>query len=95
MRKSWLNLRKKIDSDDTDGVTVYPDIIVHHRGTMENFIVIEAKKTSSGNRDDIEKLRAYKTDLGYHLAYFIMFPVAEAFRHVNEEMIDEYIQEIE
>ena len=31
--------------DDTEARTVFPDIIVHHRGTNENLLVIEMKKT--------------------------------------------------
>lgn len=46
--------------DDTDVVTVYPDIIVHKRGRKENLLVIEAKKENRRNSDfDKEKLRAF------------------------------------
>jgi hypothetical protein len=31
---------KEILSDDTEGTTVYPDIIVHRRNTNENLLVI-------------------------------------------------------
>jgi len=45
-----------------DSVTVFPDIIVHHRNTDENLLVIESKKTTSGVSDDydIQKLLAYR-----------------------------------
>jgi hypothetical protein len=92
--KKLVEFKKQIASDDTDGVTVYPDIIVHHRGTTDNFIVIEAKKTTNGNRDDIEKLMAYKAELHYHNAYFILFPAGEDFRGFREDMLEEYIQEV-
>jgi hypothetical protein len=63
----------KPDVDDTDAKTVYPDIIAHHRGTDENYLVIELKKTSSSEdrRDDHEKLRAYRIELGYEFALFV------------------------
>jgi hypothetical protein len=48
--------------DDVQAKTVYPDIIVHHRGTKENLLVIEIKKTSNPlpNDFDIQKLKEYK-----------------------------------
>jgi len=65
--------RRNIQSDDTQATTVFPDIIVHHRGTYENFVVIEMKKTSSQESDDydLEKLNAFKEQLGYQFAIFI------------------------
>jgi len=58
-----------------DSVTVYPDIIIHHRNTNRNLLVIEAKKTTSGVsvEYDMEKLRAYKKELGYVFAKFLKF----------------------
>lgn len=81
---------KNIKSDNTDAVSVYPDIIIHHRRTSENFIVIEAKKSNSRVEDlDDQKLCAYKSDLGYKYAYKITFPI-------DTKKIDaqKYIQEI-
>lgn len=69
-------LLQKIDNDDTDASTVYPDIIVHKRGSNdENLLVIEAKKSSSN--DDIIKLNAYMKDehLSYQHAVFLRFSV--------------------
>lgn len=34
-------------------VPIFPDIIVHHRGTLENHIVIEAKKSTNKKRGDV------------------------------------------
>jgi hypothetical protein len=31
-------------TNDTDGKTVFPDIIIHHRRTDQNLLVIEVKK---------------------------------------------------
>jgi len=67
-------------SDCTEAVTVYPDIIVHHRTTEENLLVIEVKKSSSiiPKERDLEKLRAYKSQLGYRYAVFLRFATGNA-----------------
>ncbi|MCL4546216.1 MAG: hypothetical protein M1576_00530, partial [Deltaproteobacteria bacterium] len=83
-----------ISITDKDGNTksVFPDIIIHHRGTNDNFIVIEAKKTTNNCEYDEEKLKAYKTDLKYKHAFFIKFPVAVKKDFVNfNGNIDRYI----
>lgn len=63
------------------GISVYPDIIIHHRGTNENLVVIEAKKSDFPTNEDTdeEKLRAYlsEPDLQYQFAFKVMFPVGE------------------
>ncbi len=87
-----LNFKKTICSDDTDGTTVYPDIIIHLRGTDNNFIVIEAKKINN-NGNDKGKLKAYKKNLKYKHAFFIKFPVEKDFSNFNGNL-DNYIQEI-
>ena len=58
---------------DTEGRTVYPDIIVHHRGTDENLLVIEMKKTTSNTSDncDLIKLKRFCEQLGYFFAVFL------------------------
>ena len=69
-----LNIRRRnILSDDTQATTVFPDIIVHHRGTDDNFVVIEMKKTTSQETDDydLEKLHAFKEQLRYQFAIFV------------------------
>jgi len=65
--------RRNVQSDDTQSTTVFPDIIVHRRGTNENFVVIEMKKTSSQESDDYDlaKLNAFKEQLGYQFAIFV------------------------
>jgi len=76
-----------------DGLTVYPDIIIHHRGTKDNFVVIEAKKTSN-NEDDESKLKAYKQDINYKYAYFVQIPVRNDFKNFTEDTLKEYIKEV-
>ena len=66
--------RRNIESDDTQATTVYPDIIIHQRGTDNNLVVIEMKKTTSREDDtyDKGKLTAFKSQLGYQFAIFII-----------------------
>ena len=63
-----------IKIDETDGPTVFPDIIVHRRGNNDNLLVIEMKKTSYGNeREEFDrcKLVAFKTDLNYQFTALV------------------------
>ncbi|MGR9107915.1 MAG: hypothetical protein ACU843_13380 [Gammaproteobacteria bacterium] len=69
-----LNIQPRgIQSDDTQATTVFPDIIIHRRGTNDNLVVIEMKKTTSQEDDeyDLQKLRAFKNQLGYQFAIFV------------------------
>lgn len=83
--------KRPIESDDIEGKTVYPDIIIHHRGTFNNFIVIEAKKSSNNDETDIKKLKAYKKDLDYQHAFFVKFPVGKDFSKFKECEIKDYV----
>jgi len=53
-----------INWDDLEAKTIYPDIIIHHRNTNDNLIVIEVKKSNSQiNRIfDENKLIAFTKD---------------------------------
>lgn len=54
--------------DDTEAVTVFPDIVVHRRGQSDaNLLVIEVKKAGAAIRADYDmlKLRAFKLELKY------------------------------
>jgi hypothetical protein len=64
--------RRQVPNDDTQAQTVFPDIIVHKRGTDENLLVIEMKKTTSQETDDLDlhKLKAFRDQLGYKFAVF-------------------------
>lgn len=58
-----------------DGTLVYPDFILHKRGTNEsNLLIIEFKTWwNSDNREDIEKLKAMMSDLyRYQYGYSII-----------------------
>jgi hypothetical protein len=64
-----LTVASDIPEDDADATTVYPDIIVHHRGERANLLVIEAKKSGRDNARDRQKLDAFKADDDYQYAY--------------------------
>jgi hypothetical protein len=65
-----------VSTDDTEGKTVFPDIIVHHRQSKDNFVVIEAKKSSTvSTSEDKAKLRDYVSEHGYQFAFMVVFPV--------------------
>lgn len=59
--------------DDADGISVFPDIIVHKRMTDENLLVIEVKKSTSRKSPDFDKqkLLAFKQELNYQHALFL------------------------
>lgn len=61
--------------DDTEGRTVFPDVIVHVRGTDTNLLVIEVKKSTSQESDeiDLEKLEAFRQELNYLYTLFVKF----------------------
>jgi len=70
-----LILPSKTDTSDIHARTVYPDIIVHHRGPMgENLLVIEMKKESNPEGPDYDKtkLRAFMDELDYQYAVTIL-----------------------
>lgn len=74
--KRLHGVKQVVSTEDTDGTTVFPDIVVHKRGTSDNLIVIEAKKKSTDRRsEDREKLAAYKAEHGYRFAFSVVFPV--------------------
>ena len=53
--------------DDIHARTVYPDIIIHHRGIPDNLLAIEVKKRTNPDGLDIDraKLAGFKEELGY------------------------------
>lgn len=62
-----------VSDDDTEGSRVFPDIIVHKRGTAQNYVIIEVKiQWKNGKSEhDFQKLAAYKSDLKYQYAFYI------------------------
>ncbi len=80
-----------IKSDDAHAKTVYPDIIIHKRGTEHNLLVIEIKRYSnnSSKEFDFQKLKAFTSELEYALGLYIEFnrinePVLKWFKDGEE-----------
>ncbi len=74
-----------------NGLTVFPDIIVHHRGTNENLVIFEVKKSNyRGIDDDRQKLRVYISELEYKYAFKILLPIGEK----HEELPDDFYTEL-
>ncbi|SHF10691.1 hypothetical protein SAMN02745148_01791 [Modicisalibacter ilicicola DSM 19980] len=61
----------------TEARTIYPDIVVHKRGTAENLAAIEIAKSTNpfGVHQDIKKLKAYRSQLGYQLTLLLSIGV--------------------
>ena len=73
---------KTIDLPERADKTVFPDIIVHRRGSPDsNLLIVEGKPSDALQRDidfDRRKLDAYITGgLGYRYALFLTFHVGE------------------
>ncbi len=46
-RLPFIKTENKVPFNDVKGSTVFPDIIIHKRGTKENLLVIEVKKDNN------------------------------------------------
>lgn len=67
------------EGDALDAVTVFPDIVLHVRGTnSHNLLVVEVKKAASkGSTEyDLKKLAAFKSDLDYVYAAHLVIGYA-------------------
>ena len=71
--------KKYIASDGREHDAI-PDIIVHRRQVMNNFLAIEIKKIGNqrGRDRDFVKLKAYRHQLGYLFAVFVELGIAGA-----------------
>lgn len=66
---------ERTSSDDTDGISIFPDIIVHKRRDRNNLLVVEVKKaTNRRTETDEQKLKgltqsngSYGYELGLHV----------------------------
>lgn len=62
-------LKKMLESS---GGRVFPDVIVHHRGSQENLLIIEMKKSDANSASvhaDRNKLLAYMSDKQLHYKF--------------------------
>ncbi|MFD0912706.1 hypothetical protein [Methylophilus luteus] len=74
VKKLMLNERPVVDTQ-LEAVTVFPDIIVHRRGSNNyNLLVVEVKKSKSaeGSGYDLMKLKAFKEELNYTYAAHVI-----------------------
>lgn len=80
----------------------YPDIIVHHRGTTDNHVVVETKTSlthtdcgkSSACYCDQCKLWAYRDELGYRHAFYVVFPFAQELKSFSFDQIEKHLIEV-
>ena len=76
--RDFTELKVLPDVETDEDHSVFPDIIVHHRGTPENLLVIEAKCSDSSPtlvKKDRVKLSNYLVELSYHYAALVTFNV--------------------
>ncbi len=68
-----IEYKGHISAEDDEAKTVYPDIIIHHRGTKDNLAIIEIKMQWKNSKKDFDfkKLQAYKSDLNYEYCVYI------------------------
>jgi hypothetical protein len=55
---------ENISSDDVEGRTIFPDIIIHRRTKRDNLLVIEVKKSTNTRAGDDEKLIGLTREAG-------------------------------
>jgi hypothetical protein len=73
-----------ISWDDSEAKTAFPDIIVHRRGPGPNLLVIEMKKMGLSPQFDYQKLKAYKSQVGYKYACLIWVGTGSADPRLEE-----------
>jgi len=62
-----------ITDEDIEAKTIYPDIIVHHRLTDDNLLVIEMKKNGIDTSKDEIKLKAFTgREYDYHFGLLLV-----------------------
>ncbi len=65
-----LASQENIRWDDPGGKTIYPDIVVHRRGSSQkcdNLLSLEIKLDKDASTEDIHKLHAYATTYQYSI----------------------------
>jgi hypothetical protein len=80
---------EETSTNDRQGRTIYPDIIVHRRGERANLLVIEVKKHDNDDTDrDIEKLTGLTSPDGeYAYRHGIHLIIDCAHRKVSNVMV--------
>ncbi|MEI6728162.1 MAG: hypothetical protein WCK98_00815 [bacterium] len=96
LQQKTLDTKPVYDNLLIDSISVHPDIIIHKRGTDNNFVLIETKKTPSAKEsilDEKLKLEKIKSGVGSKHAYLVTFPVAEALALYQDSNLSSYIEE--
>jgi hypothetical protein len=75
--KRLLNLFQddRVRPSDDNAATVFPDIIVHHRGQrgeQANLLVLEAKKSGASDELDKFKLEEFMNDHQYNYCHAVL-----------------------
>jgi hypothetical protein len=82
----------------TDSITVFPDIIIHKRGTHNNLLIIEIKKTTSHISSDFDyfKLKEFKYDYHYPHALFLKLITRRSYDECKDIGVDkkDYLPDI-
>jgi hypothetical protein len=70
-------VRVRVTATDEEGITVYPDIVVHKRQKRENLLVIEVKKSTSRRSAEFDhsKLRGYLEEYDYRCAAHVVIAI--------------------
>jgi len=80
----WEPRQETSADDEGNERSVYPDIIIHEREAKKNLLVIEVKKDTNSNPEDVEvdkrKLVAYQRELGYAFGLFVLFNTGDNFK---------------
>ena len=60
---------------------VFPDIIIHRRGSQDNLLIIEIKKNASESlrNKEIDRINKFKRQIGYSYGLFINFKTGKNF----------------
>lgn len=81
---------KKVSSENNeDPKSVFPDIIVHIRGTDTNILAIEVKKTSNSKATDDhdnQKLKRYHSELNYMYTSYIVVDTTDQIGNVYYDL---------
>lgn len=86
VKRLELNQRDTTDNSE-EAVTVFPDIVVHLRGSSEhNLLVVEMKKVSSAISPeyDIRKLNAFHKELKYEYAVHVTVGMSDTGRFIRK-----------
>jgi DNA-directed RNA polymerase specialized sigma54-like protein len=85
------------DFNMDESVSVFPDIIIHHRKSSENLLVVEVKKTTSKVSSDYDfwKLNELRCQLRYDHQLFLRMDVGNGRAGVESMQWDDEIPKVE